>query len=137
MSQAQQIVVELEQAGFQLRLVDDTTLQVHPGGVPAEIRQRLRERSAELIDFLRSRDRMRYTSPETKWPEFRAALRSGALVVCLRCIHYSGPELDALGHCTVYRQEAAPDVPFWCPSFKRKGDKVVDSDIDGPNWWRA
>jgi hypothetical protein len=60
-----------------------------------------------------------YTSPETKWPEYRSALASGALVVCLRCIHYSGPELDALGHCTVYRQEAAPDVPFMCPSFKR------------------
>lgn len=136
MNPAQQIVVELEQAGFRLRLVDDK-LQVHPGGVPADIRQRLRERRVELIDFLRSRDQVRYTSPETKWPEYRAALQSGALVVCLRCTHYSGPEPDALGRCAAYQQETAPNVPFWCPAFKRRGRKVVDNDIDGPNWWRA
>ncbi len=60
-----------------------------------------------------------YTSPETKWPEFAAALQSGALVLCLRCVHYAGPELDALGHCAAYDTEAAPDAPFWCPSFRR------------------
>ena len=65
-------------------------------------------------------EKRKYTSPESKWPEFSASLARGALVVCLRCSHYSGPDLDALGHCAALNCDAAPDAPFWCPSFSRR-----------------
>lgn len=62
-------------------------------------------------------------TPESRWPEYAAALASGALVVCLRCAHYSGPPSGALGHCTAFNVEACPVTPFTCGRYARRSTR--------------
>lgn len=108
----QELMAELRSAGVRLRLRSGK-LEVSPAGLPEPIRERIRANKTEIITALQA-------APETRWPEFEAALQSGAMVLCLRCQHYSGPTSEALGRCAALDVETAPDVPFWCSSFRRK-----------------
>lgn len=59
-------------------------------------------------------------TPESRWPEYAAALASGALVACVYCRHYAGPPSGALGTCTAFNVEACPVTPFTCRRFSRR-----------------
>lgn len=59
-------------------------------------------------------------TPESRWPEYAAALRSGALMACVYCRHYDGPpDTRALGHCRAFDVESCPVTPFTCRRFER------------------
>lgn len=92
-------------AGDELEVCGDRT------ALSPSLLQRLRIAKPALLDYLKSL--------EGSNPEFAAAIQFGTLVFCLRCRHYEGPPRQALGYCRTLRTEAAPDVPFDCPSFTR------------------
>lgn len=105
-----ELLAELAATGIEVTLAGaDLEVTGARASLTPAVLERLQGAKPALRDHL--------ASPEAAHPEFAAAIRSGVLVFCLRCGHYRGPARKALGHCRVLRTEAAPDVPFDCPSF--------------------
>lgn len=107
------LVARLRNEGIQLRVDGDRLLYGPPGKVTSGSLRMIRDKRAELLEVLRQQ-----SSGDLEAP-FRAALRTGRLVVCCRCACFTPrPEEQPDGFCSTHGTTWAR-VPFACPDFVR------------------
>ena len=109
---ATELIAQVKRVGGNIRADGENLKLTAPEPIPEDIMRAIRESKADILSELRT-----FSDPD--FPRYEAALRTGVLVICRRCIHYKGPHAKTLGWCRKFDTDTAPDVPFTCGAASR------------------